>query len=358
MTFLIAAAGTGGHVYPGLSVAEALIRLDVPKQDIMFVGGSRLESKIYPDHGFSFLELELRGLKRTFSLKNLSLPGIVARAKSRIEESITDFGVASVLGMGGYVTIPTAIAARRSKTPFFTSEQNADAGLANRLSSRWANKSFGAFPTTRGMPGAVWVGNPVREPFWEFERGPLRDTAIARYGLDSTVPTLGIFGGSLGAGAINTAVVELATGWTGPEIQVVHLTGERNFESMDSFEVDGSVRWHRISYEESMPHFYAVSDLVVARAGGAVAELTATGTPSILVPGVFGSAGHQQANAGFLTQSGAAVTLEESELGSLGRVVQEILFNKDRLASLRDASTLIAKPGAALAIAESMIEAA
>ena len=92
--------------------------------------------------------------------------------------------------------------------------------------------------------------------------------------------------------------------------------------------------------------------------GGAVAELTATGTPSILVPGVFGSAGHQQANAGFLTQSGAAVTLEESELGSLGRVVQEILFNKDRLASLRDASTLIAKPGAALAIAESMIEAA
>jgi UDP-N-acetylglucosamine--N-acetylmuramyl-(pentapeptide) pyrophosphoryl-undecaprenol N-acetylglucosamine transferase len=118
-----------------------------------------------------------------------------------------------------------------------------------------------------------------------------------------------------------------------------------------------SVTWRRVGFEEAMETFYAATDLVVARAGGAVAELTATGTPAILVPGQFGSAGHQAGNAKYLTESGAAATLEESELDSLDELVESILSSPDRLAAMRAAATRIARPGAARDIARAMIEA-
>jgi UDP-N-acetylglucosamine--N-acetylmuramyl-(pentapeptide) pyrophosphoryl-undecaprenol N-acetylglucosamine transferase len=358
MTFLIAAAGTGGHVYPGLSVGEGLLDLGVAREEILYVGGDRLEASVYPGQGFRFLQVELTGLKRSLTLENLRLPGVVARARSRIAEEIRAAGIRVVLGMGGYVTVPTALAARRTGAVFYNAEQNAEAGLANRLTARWAKRSFVSFPDTGGLPKGDWVGNPVRRMFWGFDRAGLRPTALERFELDDRVPVVGVFGGSLGAGVINEAVAATLAGWEGPPVQVLHLTGERHLETVSSRPSATSVTWRRLGFEERMDLFYAVSDLVIARAGGAVAEITATATPSILVPGQFGSGGHQAGNARFLERSGAAVVIAEEDLSGLAALLARLLEDPGRRASMSTAATGISKPDAARTIATVMIEAA
>lgn len=358
MTYLIAAAGTGGHVFPGLAVGEALVDLGTERSEVLYVGGDRLESDVYPSEGFPFLEVELRGLQRSLTPKNLTLPSIVLRARNRIRSAIADRGTRVVLGMGGYVTVPAALAARRQGVALMNSEQNAEAGLGNRVAARWSTRTFGSFPETSGLPDAEWVGNPVRVPFWSFDRVALKGAAETRYRLGPGVPVLGVFGGSLGAGAINEAVVALVGAWNGPAIQVVHLTGKRNYEALADVLAPSAVAWRRVPFEDAMEYFYAASDLVIARAGGAVAELTATATPAVLIPGEFGSAGHQAGNARYLSDTGAAVTLTESEIGGLSDAVRQILFDEARLSSMRQASQRIAKPGAAHTIARAMIEVA
>ncbi len=132
-----------------------------------------------------------------------------------------------VLGMGGYVTIPAGMAARKRRVPLFNAEQNAEAGLANRIAARWARATFISFPVTGGLPAGAWVGNPVRQPFWEFDRAGLRDQRAWRdTGSRLMSPVLGVFGGSSGRACINDAVAEMVSGWDGPPLQVVHLTGE------------------------------------------------------------------------------------------------------------------------------------
>jgi UDP-N-acetylglucosamine--N-acetylmuramyl-(pentapeptide) pyrophosphoryl-undecaprenol N-acetylglucosamine transferase len=201
------------------------------------------------------------------------------------------------------------------------------------------------------------VGNPVRQPFWDFDRPALRAAGLARYGLDGDVPVVGVFGGSLGSGVINTAVAEMVSSWGGAPIAVVHLTGENHLEEMLSHDPDGDVHWHRLGFEDRMDLFYAVSDLVVARSGGAVAELTATATPSVLIPGQFGSGGHQTRNAMALHDIGAAIVVREESIGELTGVVSELLQDGRQLAAMAESTRAIAKPDAALTIARTMIEA-
>jgi len=356
MTFLIAAAGTGGHVFPGLAVGEALVGLGVAPDRILFVGGDRLEATVYPDAGFPFLGLEIRGLERALTARNLGLLRLLWRARDRIRAEISRRGARVALGMGGYVTIPLAFAARRTGVPLLVAEQNAGAGLANRIASRLAVRSFTSFPDTPGMTRGEWVGNPVRKTLAEFDRSQVLEEGLARYGLDRDSPVLGVFGGSLGAGVLNAAAMDLVTSWTGRPIQVIHLTGRGNATTVESMSTNAI--WHQVEFEDRMDLFYAVSDLVIARAGGGVAELTATATPSILVPGEFGSSGHQAANAEVLRDAGAAQVLAQDRIGELPRMVDEAIFDAARLENMRIAAGKIAKPEAAMTIARAMLELA
>lgn len=358
MTFLIAAAGTGGHVFPGLAVGEALMELGVAQADIVYVGGDRLEATVYPAQGFRFLPVELSGLRRSLSTANLRLPGVVLRARREITAELERSDVRVVLGMGGYVTIPAGMAARQRRVPLFNAEQNAEAGLANRVTARWARATFTSFPVTGGLQQGTWVGNPVRRPFWEFDRVGLRIEGVERYGLEPDLPTLGVFGGSLGSGVLNDAAAAMVAGWDGLPLQVVHLTGEAHIDSMSERPSSADVHWQRVGFEDRMELFYAVADLVVARAGGAVAELTATATPSVLVPGTFGSGGHQLGNARALSRAGAAEILVEEEIDDLPDLVGRLLHDGGARSAMRAAALGISKPDAALTIARAMIEAA
>jgi UDP-N-acetylglucosamine--N-acetylmuramyl-(pentapeptide) pyrophosphoryl-undecaprenol N-acetylglucosamine transferase len=358
MTYLIAAAGTGGHVFPGLAVGEALLEMGVSVDDVIFAGGDRLEATVYPREGFRFIGLELAGLQRSLTPKNLRLPAVVRRARNRLVEEMEESKVEVVLGMGGYVTIPAGMAARSLRLPLFNSEQNAEAGLANKITARWARVSFTSFPTTGGLEGGRWVGNPLRRPFWDFDRASLAPVARELYGLEADLPTLGVFGGSLGAGVINEAVARIAAAGLGRPMQIVHLTGETHLDDMLARDADSTVSWRRVGFEERMELFYAATDLVLARSGGAVAELTATATPSILVPGSFGSGGHQLGNARALADAGAAKVVPEEAIDDLGGVVGALLFDPDRLAEMSSGAVTLAKPDAAVTIARAMIEAA
>lgn len=356
MSFLIAAAGTGGHVFPGLAVAESLIDLGVARDRIAFVGGNRLEATVYPEQGFDFVELELRGLRRSLSPSNLSLPRVVFRARDRIVSELGTRDVGAVLGMGGYVTIPAALAARRARVPLLIAEQNAGAGLANRIAARWATRAFVSFPETEGLAEGEWVGNPVRRQISTFDRGTLRETALDHYGLDPELPIVGVVGGSLGASAINLAVSEMAKSWTGAPIQLVHLVGSSHDTEFDDIVVAESVRWLRVGFESRMDLFFAAADLVISRAGGAVAEIMATGTPSILIPGDFGSSGHQSSNAAYLRDEGAAAVILEEDLSTLTESVAFNLGDRSKLDEMAKSARRIARPNAAKVIAQAMID--
>lgn len=357
MTFAIAAAGTGGHVYPGLAVGEALVEAGVAPSEVLYIGGDRLEASVYPAAGFPFLSVELRGLARRLTIANLAIPRVVIRAVRTVHAELQARGVRAVLGMGGYVTVPVGLAARRAGSGLAVSEQNAEAGLANRMVSRFAHRVFGSFPHTGGLSRAEWVGNPIRRSLAEFDRERLRPGALARWGLDPDVPVLGVFGGSLGAGAVNQAVAAMVEGWDGPALQILHLAGH-GYEEMSALARVSPVRWVVLDFCDEMEAFYAACDMVVARAGGSVAELTATATPAVLIPGGFGSGRHQEANASALAEAGCAVMVEESDISRLGPVVRELAADRSRREEMAGTAAQLARPEAATVIARALQEMA
>ena len=355
MTYAIAAAGTGGHVFPALAVAEALVAAGTERSDIVFVGGDRLEASVYPAEGFPFVQLDLQGLRRNLSPRNLLLPAVVVRAARRARAELTDRQVKVVLGMGSYVTVPTGWAARRSHIPLLLHEQNAEAGLANRVMSRLATRTFVSFAETSGLGRQTLVGNPVRDQLAEFSRPELRYEAMNRFGLQPGPVVVGIFGGSLGAGVINEAVAGLARRWEGSPIQLLHLAGRLHEDDMRAVSDRAVVPWTVLGFEEEMQYFYAACDVVIARAGGAVAEIAATGTPAVLVPGSFGG-GHQSANAARFESAGAAVVVDEDQLGGLNRVLLPLVDDPQLRLQMAENLKTLAHPNAAKVLATEMQE--
>ena len=356
MTYAIAAAGTGGHVYPGLAVAEALLEAGVHRDSVVFLGGDRLESSAIPAAGFELVQLELRGLSRHFTVSNLTLPVVLWRAMRAASSALDQRSVRTVLGMGGYVTVPVGYAARRLNVRLVLHEQNAHAGLANRLASRWADRVFLSFPQTTRLKGDV-VGSPLRSQFTAFDAPSLRIEAFDHYRLDPLVQTVGVFGGSLGAGALNGAIELLATDWTGAQLQIVHLAGSIHEDSIQSTADASMVTRRVVGFEDRMDLFYAASDVVVTRAGGSLFEVAATGTPAIVVPGAFGG-GHQADNAAAMAAAGATIILPESELSTLATVITDLLSADVRRTRMAEAARATVSPDSAQVVAAAMMELA
>ncbi|MEX0667772.1 MAG: glycosyltransferase, partial [Acidimicrobiia bacterium] len=201
-----------------------------------------------------------------------------------------------------------------------------------------------------------WVGNPIRRHLASFDRANLRPAALARYGLDPLKPVVGVFGGSLGAGVLNRAAEILAATSDGEGFSILHLTGSVHLESV-TLSSDRFSRWQTVGFEDRMDLFYAACDVVVARAGGAVAELTATATPAILVPGGFGSGEHQAANAAALSTVGAALVVGEDDIARLPSVVIGLISQPDRMHEMAAASSKLSRPNATDVVATAMREA-
>lgn len=356
MTYVIAAAGTGGHVNPALAVAEALTERGVDRGDILFIGGERFEAEAVPRAGYRFVGFELTRLRRSLSPENLRIPAVLRRTSSTMAHEIRRAGGRVVLGMSGYVTVPAAMAARRAGLPFVLQEQNAHPGIAARFAARRAIKTFLGLPgKAEDLPRSQLVGNPLRSQIAAFDRRSLRDVARRNYGIEGSSPVLGVLGGSQGARVLNEAVGRIAevAGGIG---SIIHLTGTAAFEQMERRAGGSSLPWVCLSYEPRMELFYAAADLILCRAGAmTVSELAATSSPSVLVP--LARVG-QTFNAQALSNVGGAEVVVEGNVGSLPAKIDALVANDRGLAAMSRAAGSTSLPSAARIIADHLIEVA
>ena len=354
MTFAIAAAGTGGHVYPALAVAAALEDLGVARRSIHFLGGDRLEQTMVPEAGYPFHAFRLARLRRAVSVDNLAIPWVVRRAARAMAAVLEEATVRVVLGMGGYVTVPASMAARRVGLPFFLQEQNALPGLASRFAARSAEATFLGLPgKAERLARSKVVGNPVRRAIATLDRSALRAQAHDRYGI-SGERVLGILGGSLGARVLNDAAERVVAG-SGADA-VVHLTGPDAHAEMAQRAGASAVPWVCRPFEADMEFFYAAVDLVLCRAGAmTVSELAATGTPSVLVP--LARVG-QGGNARSLAATGGAVVVPQADAADLPAVVRGLLGDATALQRMGDDARRAGRPDAAAVVARRLVEAA
>lgn len=357
MTYALAAAGTGGHIYPAIAVADALLAAGTRRDDIVFFGGNRMEAEAVPAAGFDFVEVEIHGLRRSLSKDNLRLPGLVKRATRLISSELKRRNVKSVGVFGGYVSVPAALAARRAGAAIVVHEQNAHPGLANRLIASRATTTLVAFPEARHrLKRARVVGNPLREPLSRFSRDDLREAARMRYGLPSGIPILGVLGGSLGAQVLNEITVRIATDAEPGSFGIVHLTGPTHLAAVEPIADRSPQRWITRAYEPAMEYFYAIADVVLARAGAlTVSELMATGTAGVLVPL---EATHQGANTTSLAAAGGAIVVSQSELDRVPIELQQLILDSSRRNQMSEFARKLAKPDAARIVADELIEVA
>jgi UDP-N-acetylglucosamine--N-acetylmuramyl-(pentapeptide) pyrophosphoryl-undecaprenol N-acetylglucosamine transferase len=365
---LIAAGGTGGHVFPGLALARALAARPGVAQ-VTFAGTTRgIETGAVPAAGFELDLLPILPLSRRLALETVLAPFAAVAGTAAAHRLVRRRHVDVVVGMGGYVTLPTALGARLAGVPVVLHEQNAVPGIANRLAARVAARvalgvdaAAGAFPAGR----TVVVGNPVRPELARLDRAGLRPEGLAAFGLDPDRRTLFVFGGSLGARRINAAVTDSAGRWPQPrQVQILHACGRRD-EAMVrerwAAAVPGDLLVRVVPFVERMDLAYAVADLAVSRAGAlTVAELTAAGVPSIMVPLPHATAGHQAANARVLDAAGGVVAVPDGELDG-ERLVEEaapLLARPESLAAMAKVMRDLSRPEAAEQLADVVLATA
>jgi UDP-N-acetylglucosamine--N-acetylmuramyl-(pentapeptide) pyrophosphoryl-undecaprenol N-acetylglucosamine transferase len=359
MKVLIAGGGTGGHVFPGIAVAEEL-RASHPQIQVLFIGGKRgLEATAVPEAGFELRTLATAGFPRRrwwrwpfAALVNawgfLQALWIVLSERPR-----------AVLGTGGYVSGPVSVAAKLLGVPLLLQEQNSIPGLTNRWLARIADEVHLSFLEARRYfprrDRLKVTGNPVRAYILEGEREP----ALREFHLDATRPTLFVFGGSLGAKRINAAAVDALRRLKGRvDVQCILQTGREEFEAVKQTVVSEQLPATVLPFVKKMHLAYAAADLVVCRAGAmTLAEIAVCGRPSILVPYPYAAHDHQRVNAANLADRGAAVVIEDGELTGerLAKEIAHLLSDRTQLSRMSANARLFARPDAAARLARSLV---
>lgn len=325
---VIAGGGTAGHIHPGLAVARALVRRGHEPETIHFVGSARgVEQDLVPAAGFELTLLPGRGIRRRLTWQNLSSAWGLAQAVVQAVRLLRRLQPAVVLGLGGYASVPCALAARLLRIPLVVAEQNAVPGLANRLAGRWARASAVSFPGTR-LPRSVLTGNPVRDEVQRVSRESGRSAARAALGVEEGRRLVAVVSGSLGAARINRAAFEAAQRWADrDDLAVHHVVGRRDWQELAHLRPDlseAALDYRAVAYENDMPRVYAAADLMVGRAGASsVAELAVVGLASVLVPLPGAPGDHQTANASQLAALGGAVLVPDGEMDG-DRMVAEV----------------------------------
>jgi UDP-N-acetylglucosamine--N-acetylmuramyl-(pentapeptide) pyrophosphoryl-undecaprenol N-acetylglucosamine transferase len=346
---VIAAGGTAGHVVPALAVAAAL---RAEGAEVEFIGGARAEAQLVPAAGFALHRISVEGLSRRNPLKALRALLRAALATARARRLLRRLRPDAVMGGGGYVAGPVAVAAVSLRIPLVLTEADSHLGLTNRLLARFARRVCLSFPLSGREGGRYRVtGRPI--PIHERERR----TARERLGIGAEEACVLVFGGSLGARSINQAAAEA---FAGSAFRVLHISGRRDYAELRARALPRSYDLREYLEGPDFGDALAAADLAVARAGGSVFELAAHGVPAVLVPFPHAAGDHQSANARWMSQAGAAVVIPDRELTAarLARQVAELLADRTALAAMAAASRSLARPQAAREVAAELLEAA
>lgn len=357
-TFLIAAGGTGGHLFPAISVVSELKKIN-PNFNFIFVGRKdKIEGRVVKEFGYEFHHIEIEGLGGLFSVRNLLLPFKVFQSEYRIKQIIKKKKVDALIATGAYISFPPALAANNAGIPIYLMESNYNPGKTITLLSKYAEILFTSFPETQDflknkkIKKIIYTGNPVRDDFF---KNPI-DKAKAReiWGLDPNKPTLLVFGGSLGARIINNAIKTNLDDLIKSDFQIIWQTG-KEYEIYKSLELPPQIKC--VEFINDMYSAYMAADLVLCRSGAStLSELAVMAKPSMLVPLVLAANNEQEFNARFFEKNGAAVILNQETLHiTLTKKINEVLHNPAKLKEMEINIRRFAKPDAAREIANTII---
>ena len=349
---LIMAGGTGGHIFPGIAVANELRARGIPVLWLGSEGG--LETRLVPQAGLPIETLAIGGVRGKGMLTLLMAPLRLVRAVIAAWCIVRRARPRSALALGGFAAGPGGIAARLARVPLVVHEQNSIPGVTNRALSHFAQKLLCGFSGV--FARGEWVGNPVRREIAAVE------APVDRFAAHHGAPRLLVLGGSQGARALNERVPQALAKLPEPQRpQVRHQCGAKFADAARDAYAKAGVAATVEPFIDDMAAAYAWADLVVCRAGAlTLAELAAAGVGSVLVPFPFAVDDHQTANARALVDAGAALLLPENEASAdrLSTLLGELLGDRSRLVAMAQAARTLAKPDATARIAEVCLEVA
>ncbi len=350
---VIAGGGTGGHLFPGLAIAE-----EIEKRwpaEIVFIGTDYgIESKVLPGTHYRLKKIWMRGLRRKITPGNLLFPLRLMISLVQCALFFLLFRPDVIIGTGGYVSGPALMAGLTLGIHTVIQEQNSYPGLVNRLLGKWVDQVHITYADSRPyfakQPHVYLSGNPLRQNL----KGVEKAQALKLFNLKSNQITLLVFGGSQGAHAINLAILECLDNLMKiPELQILWSTGQNDFELIKSKCRNFADRIRVFPFIENMAAAYAVADFVVSRAGAmTLAEITYCGLPAILIPYPFAAEGHQEFNARTLEKAGAARVILEKNLNGrvLCEAIQKLARDHQTRRAMAEASQRLARPDAARCI--------
>ena len=350
MKIVIAGGGTGGHIFPAISIAEEIMRRS-GDNEVLFVGTTNgMEKDLIPSLGFNLRIIKSRGIIGKgfmYKIKSIisALNGIFSSFRI-----LRSFQPDLVLGVGGYVSGPTVLSAYLSFIPTAICEQNTVPGVTNRILSKFTRKIFVTFKDSINYfpeNKVVVTGNPLRSGL--IERALIKKETKSGF-------TFFIMGGSQGATNFNTLIPGALAGLKIKELKVVHQTGRNNMVAVDERYKELGINAEVYTFINDIAEYYRNSDLIISRSGaGAISEITAFGKASVLVPYPYAAHNHQSLNAMFMENAGASVVINEEVLTEkyLTTKIEEIL-KEDRLPLMSEASRKLAKPDAAKEIVEQL----
>jgi UDP-N-acetylglucosamine--N-acetylmuramyl-(pentapeptide) pyrophosphoryl-undecaprenol N-acetylglucosamine transferase len=341
-TILIMAGGTGGHIFPGLAVAE---QMRAAGWDVVWMGArGGMEERLVPKHGYRAAWIRAKAARGKGIVQKLLLPANLLVSFWESARHIRKLRPDVVLGLGGYVAFPGGMMASLWNRPLALHEQNAIPGLANKVLAQISDKVMAGFP--QALKGAEWTGNPVRadiaaipSPEGRFagRQGPLKILVV---------------GGSLGAQALNETMPK-ALALLDNRPTVVHQSGEKHLDALKKHYKEAGVQGELVAFIDDMARRYAEADLVICRAGAVtIAELSAGGMASLLVPFPHAVDDHQTANARFLAERGAALLLQQRELSPQTHAQMIQGLDRTRLLDMARKARALGKPDAARIVAE------
>jgi UDP-N-acetylglucosamine--N-acetylmuramyl-(pentapeptide) pyrophosphoryl-undecaprenol N-acetylglucosamine transferase len=359
---IISGGGTGGHIFPAISIANALRKID-PLIDILFVGAEgRMEMEKIPAAGYRIVGLPVAGLHRSLTLKNIKVLIKLVRSLRIAKRVIKEFNPDVVVGVGGYASGPVLRQAGRMGIPTLIQEQNSYAGVTNKLLAKKAAVICVAYDgMDKYFPAEkiIKTGNPVRQNFDNLES--LEDEALSFFNLKKEFPVILVLGGSLGAGSINNGLSENINKLKDSDCQWLWQTGKYYFENVKalvSVSFCENISVH--GFINRMDYAYAAADVIVSRAGaGTISELCLVGKPVILIPSPNVAEDHQTRNARALSDLDAAVLLpDDKAVTSLADEAIKLISDKKRRMQLSENILKMADRDADIRIAEEVLKLA
>jgi UDP-N-acetylglucosamine--N-acetylmuramyl-(pentapeptide) pyrophosphoryl-undecaprenol N-acetylglucosamine transferase len=355
--FLFAGGGTGGHLFPAIAVAQK-IKEKKPQADIMFIGTKhKIEGRLVPELGYKFKSIWIKGFSRGSVLQNILFP--VKLVVSTVQSMLINlsFRPKVAIGSGGYVSGPAVYAAYITGAKVVLLEQNSYPGVTTRMLEKYADEIHISFEESRkylkNKKRIYLTGNPVRETLSLTGR----NEALSKFNLKPGKRTVLVLGGSLGAATLNKAAYSLLESLKRYEVQLIWQTGKNYY---DQYKEHASENIYISPFVEDMNAAYSACDLLISRAGATtIAEIAVLGIPSILIPSPNVAENHQYYNSKFLSDSNAAILLEDKDaLTGLLPVIEDTLFNEERLNQLRQSSRKCGRKEAADIIADRAIKIA